>query len=135
MAREFGFSLLETVVALAIASIAFVALFQAGSTGLFAVDTASRADVALELAQSHLAAVGAQVTGVLGDSVGDDGGGYHWHLHVQPVASHALPPQNGNPAATVTLVDVEVSETWPGRHHERQIVLRTERLAAVEAPQ
>ena len=135
MARERGFSLLETVVALAIASMAFVALFQAGSTGLFAVDTASRADEALELAQSHLAAIGAQVTGVPGDSEGDDGGGYHWHLHLQPVASRALPAQNGNPATNVTLVDVEISVTWPGRHHQRQIVLSTERLAAVEASQ
>ena len=53
-----GFTLLEVVVALAIAALALVGLFQAGSGGLFAVDTAARAEEAIQRAQSHLAAVG-----------------------------------------------------------------------------
>ncbi|MGA8379996.1 MAG: prepilin-type N-terminal cleavage/methylation domain-containing protein, partial [Stellaceae bacterium] len=53
-----GFTLLEVIVALAIASFALIGLFQAGSGGLFAVDTAARAEEALQRAQSHLAAVG-----------------------------------------------------------------------------
>ena len=53
-----GFTLLEVVVALAIAALALVGLFQAGSGGLFAVDTAARAEEAVQRAQSHLAAVG-----------------------------------------------------------------------------
>jgi prepilin-type N-terminal cleavage/methylation domain-containing protein len=130
MAREHGFSLLETVVALAIASMAFVALFQTGSTGLFAVDAASRADEALERAQSHLAALGAAPAVIPGDSEGDDGAGYRWHLHVRPIASRTLPPQDAGPATIVTLFDVEVSITWPARHHQREVVLRSERLAA-----
>ena len=130
MAREHGFTLLETIVALAIASLAFVALFHAGSTGLFAVDAASRADEALERAQSHLAAVGAGASLIAGDTEGDDGGGFRWHLHVQPIASRPLPPQDSGPAATVTLFDIEISITWPARHHPRAVVLRSERLVA-----
>jgi general secretion pathway protein I len=133
MAREQGFSLLETVIALAIASMAFVALFQAGSTGLFAVDTASRADEALARAQSHLAALGAGVALIPGDSEGDDGAGYRWHLHVRPIASRALPANEPGPATSVALFDVEVSITWPGRHHQREVVLKSQRLAAVGA--
>jgi len=53
-----GFTLLEVVVALAIAAVALVGLFQAGSGGLFAVDTAARAQEAIQRAQSHLAALG-----------------------------------------------------------------------------
>lgn len=134
MAREHGFTLLETIVALAIASIALVALFQAGSTGVFAVDTASRAAEALERARSHLAAVRAGAVPAQGDTEGDDGGGYRWHLHVQPVATRALPPQPGDPAGTVTLLDVTVSITWPSHHHERAIVLTTQRLAGSATP-
>jgi len=130
MAREHGFTLLETVVALAIASMAFVALFQAGSTGLFAVDTASRADEALERAQSHLAAVAANASLIAGDTEGDDGGGYHWHIHVQPIASRPLAQQDNGPAGIATLFDIEVSITWPARHHQRAVVLRSERLVA-----
>ena len=40
--RSDGFTLLEVVVALAIAAVALIGLFQAGSGGLFAVDTAGR---------------------------------------------------------------------------------------------
>jgi general secretion pathway protein I len=130
MAREHGFTLLETVVALAIAGMAFVALFQAGSSGLFAVDTASRADEALERARSHLAALGAAATLIPGDTEGDDGGGYRWHQHVQPIASRPLQPRDAGTAAIVTLFDVEVSITWPARHHQRAVVLKSERLAA-----
>ena len=53
-----GFTLLEVVVALAIAGLALVGLFRAGSGGLLAVDTAARAEEAVQRAQSHLAAVG-----------------------------------------------------------------------------
>src|SRR5579864_2641394 len=127
MARERGFTLLETVVALAIASMAFVALFQAGSTGLFAVDTASRADEALERAQSHLAALGAGAAMIPGDSEGDDGGGYRWHLHVRPISSRGLPPQDGSSGGILTLFDVEVSITWPTGHHQREVVLKSQR--------
>src|SRR6516164_9563748 len=81
-----GFSLLEVVVALAIAAVALVGLFQAGSGGLFAVDTAARAQEALQRAQSHLAALGRGAALVEGETSGDDGGGYRWKLHVQRVA-------------------------------------------------
>jgi prepilin-type N-terminal cleavage/methylation domain-containing protein len=42
-----GFTLLEVVVALAIAAMALVGLFRAGSGGMFAVDTAARAQEAV----------------------------------------------------------------------------------------
>jgi general secretion pathway protein I len=134
MAREQGFTLLETVVALAIAGMALVALFETGSTGLFAVDSASRATEALERAQSHLAAIKAEAMPVRGDSEGDDGDGYEWHLHVQPIANWMLPPQDGNPATMVMLIDVEVAISWASRHHQRQVVLKSERITASAAP-
>src|ERR1700751_3340361 len=82
-----GFTLLEVVVALAIAGLALVGLFRAGRGGLFAVDTAARAEEAVQRAQSHLAAVGRDATLVTGEFTGDDGGGYRWALHVAPLTS------------------------------------------------
>jgi prepilin-type N-terminal cleavage/methylation domain-containing protein len=123
-----GFTLLEVVVALAIAALALVGLFQAGSGGLLATDTAARAQEAIQRAQSHLAAVGRDAALVQGDFTDDDGGGYRWQLRVRPVATHRAPAPGGNSAAAATLYDVEVVISWPGRSGDRSVVLKTLRL-------
>ena len=125
-----GFSLLEVVVALAIAAVALVGLFRAGSDGLFAADTASRTEEALQRAQSHLAAVGRDVAVSPGDFEGDDGGGYRWRLHVDPAAVRRAPTPDAGSAATMTLFDVEVAILWPSRGRDRTVVLKTRRLGS-----
>ena len=128
-----GFTLLEVVVALVIASLALVALFQAGSGGLFAVDTAARSEEALQRAQSHLAALGRDAALVEGDSSGDDGGGYRWRLRVQPVAQRQGVAADGVTPQTTSLFDVEVAVSWQDRGHQRAVVLRTLRLGGGSA--
>ena len=120
-----GFTLLEVVVALAIAAVAFVGLFQAGSGGLFAVDTAARVQEAVQRAQSHLAAVGRDAALTQGDFTDDDGDGYRWRLSVRPVMSRQVLAVGGNTNATETLFDVEVAISWPGRNGDRSVVLKT----------
>src|SRR5260370_38054486 len=73
--QDSGFTLLEVVVALAIAALAIVGLFQAASGGLLAVNTAGRVEEAVQRAQSHLAAVGRRAALIQGEFTGDDGGG------------------------------------------------------------
>ena len=126
--RSNGFTLREIVVALAIAALALVGLFRAGTGGLFAVDTAARAEEAVQRAQSHLAAVGRNAALTEGEFTGDDGGGYRWTLRVRPVARRQVPGQDGISSATATLFDVEVGIAWPGRAGERSVTLRTLRL-------
>ena len=123
-----GFTLLEVVVALAIAAVALVGLFQAGSGGLFAVDTAARLEEAIQRAQSHLAAVGRDAALVQGEFTDDDGGGYRWQLRVQPIASHPALAPTVSSAGSPTLYDVEVAILWSGRAGDRSIVLKTLRL-------
>jgi general secretion pathway protein I len=120
-----GFTLLEVVVALAIAALALVGLFQAGSGGLFAVDTAARAQEAVQRAQSHLAALGRDAALVQGDFTDDDGGGYRWRLRVRPVATRQVQTVGTNANATETLFDVEVAISWPGHSGDRSVVLKT----------
>src|ERR1700758_3603118 len=98
-----GFTLLEVVVALAIAALALVGLFRTGSVGLFAVDTAARAEEAVQRAQSHLAAVGRDAALVEGDSAGDDGGGYRWTLRVRPLTTRQSLAPDGVSSTTTTL--------------------------------
>src|SRR5216684_3218972 len=123
-----GFTLLEVVVALAIAGLALVGLFRAGSGGLLAVDTAARAEEAVQRAQSHLAAVGRDAALVEGEFTGDDGAGYRWTLRVRPLTARQSLGQNGISAATVTLFNVEVAISWAASSGERSVVLRTLRL-------
>ena len=123
-----GFTLLEVVVALAIAAMALGGLFQAGSGGMFAVDTAARAQEAVQRAQSHLAAVGRDAALVQCDFTDDDGGGFRWRLRVRPVATHQALAPGSNSAVPATLYDVEVAISWPGRSGDRSVVLKTLRL-------
>ena len=127
--RTAGFTLLEVLVALAIAGLSLIVLFRAGGDGLVATDTATRAEEAVERAQSHLAALGHDVALAQGESEGDDGGGYRWRLRVEPAASWRSGGVNGIPVSATTLFDVEVAISWPGGHHERSVVLRTRRIA------
>jgi prepilin-type N-terminal cleavage/methylation domain-containing protein len=123
-----GFTLLEVVVALAIAGLALVGLFRAGSGGVFAVDTAARAEEAVQRALSHLAAVGRDAALAEGEFTGEDGGGYRWTLRIRPLtARQSLAPDGVTPVNT-TLFNVEVAISWPGRAGERAVVLRTLRL-------
>jgi general secretion pathway protein I len=125
-----GFTLLEVVVAVAIAALAMVGLFEAGTGGIFAVDTAAHAEEALERAQSHLAAVGRDAALVQGDLSGDDGGGYRWQLSVRPVAQRQGVAADGITPQNTTLFSIEVAISWQSRGHERAVVLRTLRLGA-----
>jgi len=131
-AQDSGFTLLEVVVALAIAALAIVGLFQAASGGLLAVNTAGRVEEAVQRAQSHLAAVGRSAALIQGEFTDDDGGGYHWRLRARPVASRQVAAADGNPTvpASATLFDVEVAISWPGPRGERSVVLKTMRLSA-----
>jgi general secretion pathway protein I len=126
-----GFTLLEVVVALAIAGLAFALLFRAGSSGLLAVDTAGTVEEAVERAQSHLAALGRDAALVEGERSGDDGGGYRWWLSIHPIAAHWLGPGDvRGPGSTTILYDVEVRISWAAGGRERSVALRSERLGA-----
>src|SRR5215469_4352152 len=128
--RGNGFTLLEVVVALAIAGLAVVGLFHAGSGGVFAVDTAARAEEAVQRAQSHLAAVGRNAALAEGEFTGDDGAGYRWTLRVRPLMTRQSLGQDGISPAGTTLFSVEVVISGPARAGERSVVLRTLRLGS-----
>jgi general secretion pathway protein I len=133
-----GFTLLEVVVALAIAALALVGLFHAAGGGLFAADTAVRIAEAVERAQSHLAAFTGSGAITPGRSAGDDGGGYRWEAEARPVAQQSVAvPGGGSPprapapgAAAQTLYDVTVTISWPSGRTRRSVVLQTRRLGA-----
>ncbi|MFZ2003913.1 MAG: prepilin-type N-terminal cleavage/methylation domain-containing protein [Stellaceae bacterium] len=131
--RDAGFTLLEVIVAVALAALALVALFQAGSAGLLTVGQATRLEAAVDRAQSRLAEfVG---TGAItpGESEGDDGDGFHWRLTAHPMASQ--PATTLDQAAPPTLYDIAVTISWGAGHNQRSVQLETERIASAGASQ
>jgi general secretion pathway protein I len=132
--HERGFTLLEVLIAFIIAALALGVMFDAALGGLRASESASRYEEALSLARSHLASVKAAALGGR-ELSGDDGRGFHWTLHIKPVATATLArgpdedPSQGAPAQT-TLFSISVIESWRGDGGERQIRLDSAALGA-----
>jgi prepilin-type N-terminal cleavage/methylation domain-containing protein len=128
-----GFTLLEVVIALIIAGMAAVALFEAAGSGLNATQTASMYDQAIVRAKSRLAAVthGTRLAPV--DQRGDDGGGFRWHVHVAPLDKVLLRPvglagPRGQTSFPVVLYGVTVWVGWNDGGTEREVRLDTEQV-------
>jgi prepilin-type N-terminal cleavage/methylation domain-containing protein len=135
-----GFSLLEVVVALTIASLALVGLFRAAGSGLVASDTAVRAEDAMECAQSQLAIF--VKSGLVGPAelTGNDRDGCHWQLRAWLIGRHPGSDDANVPRisisqqaerAAVGLYEIEVKVSWAGAAgRDRSVVLATRRLGA-----
>jgi hypothetical protein len=126
-------TLFEVIIALIIAGLSAVGLFQAVGTGLHATQTSSMYDQAIVRAKSHLAAATHGTRLAAGDWRGDDGGGFRWRLHVAPLASASVRPTGvvGPRAAAsipVVLYGVSVWVAWTDGGSERDVRLDTEQV-------
>jgi general secretion pathway protein I len=126
-------SLLEAIVALIIAGMAAVGLFEATGTGLRATQTASMYDQAIVRAKSRLAAATHGSNLATGDWRGDDGGGFRWRLHVAPVATASVRPigligPRSAASIPVVLYAVSVWVGWDDGGVEREVRLDTEQV-------
>jgi general secretion pathway protein I len=128
-----GFTLLEVIIALIIAGMAAVVLFEAAGSGLHETLIASMYDQAIVRAKSRLAAATHGTKLTAGDWRGDDGGGFRWRLRVAPLASASLRPIGvaGPRAAAsvpVVLYGVSVWIGWNEGGTERDVQLDTEQV-------
>jgi prepilin-type N-terminal cleavage/methylation domain-containing protein len=128
-----GFTLLEVIIALIIAGMAAVVLFEAAGSGLHETQIASMYDQAIVRAKSRLAAATHGTKLAAGDWRGDDGGGFRWRLRVAPLANASLRPIGvvGPRAAAsipVVLYGVSVWIGWNEGGTERDVRLDTEQV-------
>lgn len=132
MRRSAGFTLIEVLVALAIAGLGLAALVAVTGTGLGNVDLATKYIEATRRAQSRLAMVAVSQPLVAGEQSGDDGGGYSWTTRISaPVVRAVVAGADPAPA----LFDVEVEISWRNGSQKRSVSIRSERLgAAVPSP-
>jgi general secretion pathway protein I len=122
-----GFTLLEVVIALAIASLALVVLYRSAGDGLFAVSVAGNAAEAVERAQSRLSEFCAREVLAPADIEGEDGGGYRYRIVARPVATQPARQSNSGGQAQ-TLFEIESSISWGTGRHRRSVVLTTRRI-------
>src|SRR3954463_7816951 len=120
--RGAGFTLLEVLIAFAIAALALATLLQGDLLGLRSTQLAGRTEEALARARSRLAAVEARPVLPL-DQRGDDGGGLAWRLRVVPEAN----------AGGLTLYAVTVAVSWREGGAAREVRLETQRLGVAAA--
>lgn len=128
-----GFTLLEVIVALIIAGMAAVALFEAAGSGLNETRTASMYDQAVVRAKSRLAAAVHGSKLAAADRRGEDGGGFRWRLRTAPVAAASLRPTGlvgprGAASIPVVLYAVSVWISWNDGGAERDVRLDTEQV-------
>ena len=126
------FTLLEVVIALVIAGLAAVALFEAAGSAVQAAQTASMYEQAIVRAKSRLAAATHGSTVAPVDQQGDDGGGFRWRMRVAPVAEVLLHPAVAGPRAAksspVVLYGLTVWVGWDDGSTERQVRLDTRQV-------
>ncbi len=133
---ERGLTLLEVVVAFAIAALALGVLFDGALSGLRAARVASDYQMATALARSHLAALGSGAGLTALEQEGEDGDGFHFRIKVAPGATTTLGRSDielaqGTPPMQATLFAVSVVESWTKDGSPREVRLETQRLAAV----
>jgi general secretion pathway protein I len=136
--RRAGFTLLEVLVALVIASLALGVLFSGAVTGLRSAQLAADYAQAVSRARSHLAAVGIGAPFVAGTQSGDDGGGFRWRVSIKPLGTITLAQQSGAVSLgarspRVALYAVSVVMSWTKDGGARHVALDTQRIGAAPA--
>jgi general secretion pathway protein I len=132
--EQYGFTLLEVMIAFMIAALALGVLSDAGVSALRGARAASRYEQAIARARSHLALAVHASPLVAGDWQGDDGSGFTWHLSVTPLASTAVRPVNAvslraMSSFPVTLCALSVRIAWREGGASREVRLDTEQIA------
>lgn len=129
---ERGFTLLEILVAFVIMALALGVIMQVFSGALRNIGVAEQRDHAVELAQSTLVRLGADIPLAEGEQSGEDGDGYRWHMLI----SHFEDADNVFDPATipVALYQVDLDVDW-GNTDSDHPSLRFTTLRAGPRPQ
>jgi prepilin-type N-terminal cleavage/methylation domain-containing protein len=117
--RDPGFTLIEVVVALAIAVLVGGLLLQVFSQSLRGADATARTIQATALAESLLAGVGADMPVAEGERSGETEQGFRWRLAVAPL------PSEDDAILPIALYEAVATVEWGARPNLHSVTLRT----------
>jgi general secretion pathway protein I len=123
--RERGFTLVEVLVAFAVATLFLVPLLRLFSGGMGGLAGADRATTATLWAQSVLEARDGAAPLVPGTESGDLPGGYRWQRTVALYSDATMSQQS----RVLAPYEVTLTVTWSDGRHDRAVTLATLRLA------
>jgi len=123
--RARGFSLLEVISAILLLALAFAALLHVAGASLHLADQSGQISRADMWAQAKLDALGVADPLVVGESDGDFGRDYRWHLRVAPWQDDHPPVDS-----PLTLYRVDLDVRWGSKR--RPHTLRYTTLRAIE---
>jgi len=129
-----GFTLIEMMIALAIAMIATEVLFGGVASSLRIARATGAWDQAVSRAESHLAAISDPAL-VLGEREGDDGDGYRWRTRVAFLGSAPAPrgARAGPWSDGTGLYAVSIAIFWHEGRGVHSFVLDSARLGVIPA--
>lgn len=128
--RARGFTLIEVLVAFAILALALGVLLQVFSGGLKNARVSQAYTTAALLAESKLAAVGAEEPLAEGQSAGRFDDRFQWRVDVRPYEEAGGSSAADPDAWPVSAFEVAVTVSWDEGDEERSVSLSTLRLAA-----
>jgi general secretion pathway protein I len=123
-----GFTLVEILVAFAVASLLLGGMYQILSTGLRSASVAGEYSTALMLAESTMEEIGISEPIVVGDTLDRIPPSYARRLRVRP-RPDLLPVGVEHPA--MAPYEIEVTVSWGHRRRPRSVVISTVRLVKV----
>ncbi len=138
MRDERGFTLLEVLIALVIATAMLGVLLQTALSGIATVRSAGAYETAVALARSHLAMLGRNMADVPAGTHGSDGP-FDWRVQVVPEAVANPAPGIVNwflhkDEERATLYAVSIVVDWQTSGHRRELRIATQRLGFAPPP-
>jgi general secretion pathway protein I len=124
-----GFTLVEVLVAFAIAVLALASILEIFSTGLRGIDTSGAYAEAVLLAESKLEATGIEETVEAGTTAGKFGPRFRWQSDIRPT-EHRAPDESGE--QEILAYDIDITVSWGRLSDERSVTLSTTRIFMME---